>query len=156
MPDVHSSFRQMFDLKKFQQNVNRELKRQYPDRTRLETQCMTSLAFVKNEDDMLNCPCWVLVINIVALDMLKGKLMPGERLGRGQFERRGALSSRYSPTGSGRLGGWWYWVLVGNHMHTYIPAALCSCTQTVGGWPFHCSLLEMHDVICPSPFVTGW
>ncbi|XP_043202859.1 serine/arginine repetitive matrix protein 1-like isoform X3 [Amphibalanus amphitrite] len=69
----------MFDLKKFQQNVNRELKRQYPDRTRLETQCMTSLAFVKNEDDMLNCPCWVLVINIVALDMLKGKLMPGLR-----------------------------------------------------------------------------
>ena len=75
----------MFDLKKFQQNVNRELKRQYPDRTRLETQCMTSLAFVKNDDDLLNCPCWVLVINIVALDMLKGKLMPGERrrLGRG-------------------------------------------------------------------------
>ena len=68
----------MFDLKKFQQNVNRELKRQYPDRTRLETQCMTSLAFVKNEDDLLSCPCWVLVINIVALDMLKGKLMPGE------------------------------------------------------------------------------
>ncbi|XP_043193471.1 uncharacterized protein LOC122365914 isoform X3 [Amphibalanus amphitrite] len=66
----------LFDLKKFHQNVNRELKRQYPDRTRLETQCMTSLAFVKNDDDLLNCPCWVLIINIVALDMLKGKLMP--------------------------------------------------------------------------------
>ncbi|XP_037081965.1 uncharacterized protein LOC119102625 isoform X2 [Pollicipes pollicipes] len=66
----------LFDLKKFHQNVNRELKRQYPDRTRLENQCMTSLAFVKNDDDLLNCPCWVLIINIVALDMLKGKLMP--------------------------------------------------------------------------------
>jgi len=66
----------LFDLKKFHQNVNRELKRQYPDRTRLETQCMTSLAFVKNDDDLLNCPCWVLIINIVALDMLKGKLIP--------------------------------------------------------------------------------
>ena len=39
---------------------------------------MTSLAFVKNDDDLLNCPCWVLIINIVALDMLKGKLMPGK------------------------------------------------------------------------------
>jgi len=67
----------LFDLKKFQQNVNRELKRQYPDRQRLENQCMTSLAFVRNDDDLLNCPCWVLIINIVALDMLKGKLMPG-------------------------------------------------------------------------------
>ena len=80
--DVHILW-QLFDLKKFHQNVNRELKRQYPDRTRLETQCMTSLAFVKNDDDLLNCPCWVLIINIVALDMLKGKLMPSKSSGLG-------------------------------------------------------------------------
>ncbi len=28
----------LFDMKKFQQNVNRELKRQYPERHKLETQ----------------------------------------------------------------------------------------------------------------------
>ena len=28
----------LFDMKKFQQNVNRELKRQYPERYKLETQ----------------------------------------------------------------------------------------------------------------------
>ena len=28
----------LFDMKKFQQNVNRELKRQYPERQKLETQ----------------------------------------------------------------------------------------------------------------------
>ena len=28
----------LFDMKKFQQNVNRELKRQYPERLKLETQ----------------------------------------------------------------------------------------------------------------------
>merc|ERR1712226_1161377 len=30
----------LFDMKKFQQNVNRELKRQYPDRRKLESQCI--------------------------------------------------------------------------------------------------------------------
>jgi hypothetical protein len=31
----------LFDMKKFQQNVNRELKRQYPERLKLETQVNT-------------------------------------------------------------------------------------------------------------------
>lgn len=63
----------LFDMNKFQQNVKREMKRQYPDRSKLETQCVCLIAFVKNEPDLLDCPVWVMIINIVAMDMLKSK-----------------------------------------------------------------------------------
>ena len=33
----------LFDMRKFQQNVNRELKRAYPDRRKLEAQCISGL-----------------------------------------------------------------------------------------------------------------
>ncbi|KAI9577830.1 hypothetical protein GQX74_011017 [Glossina fuscipes] len=67
----------LFDMKKFQSNVNRELRRAYPDRRRLETQCLSAVAFVKSENDILECPIWVLIVNVVAMDMLKSKLPPG-------------------------------------------------------------------------------
>jgi MH2 domain len=70
----------IFDMKKFQSNVNRELSRSYPDRRRLETQCMSVLAFVKSENEVLDCPIWVLIINVVAMDMLKSKLPPGKKV----------------------------------------------------------------------------
>jgi hypothetical protein len=66
-------------MKKFQSNVNRELRRSYPDRRRLETQCLSAIAFVKSENDVLDCPVWVLIINVVAMDMLKSKLPPVQR-----------------------------------------------------------------------------
>jgi hypothetical protein len=69
---------QLFDMKKFQSNVNRELRRAYPDRRRLETQCLSAIGFVKSESELLDCPIWILVINVVAMDMLKSKLPPGE------------------------------------------------------------------------------
>ncbi|KAL7039258.1 hypothetical protein ACKWTF_009847 [Chironomus riparius] len=64
----------IFDMKKFQSNVHRELSRSYPDRRRLETQCLSVLTFVKSETDLLECPIWVLIVNVVAMDMLKSKL----------------------------------------------------------------------------------
>ncbi|XP_064540388.1 uncharacterized protein LOC135429842 [Drosophila montana] len=69
----------LFDMKKFQSNVNRELRRAYPDRRRLETQCLSAVAFVKSENDILECPIWVLIVNVVAMDMLKSKLPPVQR-----------------------------------------------------------------------------
>ncbi|XP_004930030.2 uncharacterized protein LOC114242833 isoform X1 [Bombyx mandarina] len=69
----------LFDMKKFQSNVNRELRRAYPDRRRLETQCLSAVAFVKSDNELLECPIWVLVINVVAMDMLKSKLPPIQR-----------------------------------------------------------------------------
>lgn len=68
---------QLFDMKKFQANVSRELRRAYPDRRRLECQCLSAIAFVKTEGELLDCPIWVLIINVVAMDMLKSKLPPG-------------------------------------------------------------------------------
>lgn len=65
-------------MKKFQQNVSRELRRAYPDRRRLECQCLSAISFVKNEPDMLDSPIWVLIINVVAMDMLKSKLPPSK------------------------------------------------------------------------------
>ena len=57
--------------------MSRELKRAYPDRRKLECQCICAIAFVKNEVDMLDSPCWIMLINIVAMDMLKSKIPPG-------------------------------------------------------------------------------
>jgi len=64
----------LFDMKKFKQNMNRELKRQYPDRNKIETQCISTLAFVKNEVEVLDSPIWIMIINIVALEMLGDKM----------------------------------------------------------------------------------
>ena len=70
----------LFDMKKFQQNVYRELKNAYPDRRKLEDQCISSIAFVRDATDILDLPVWVMIINIVALDMLKSKLPPSMKL----------------------------------------------------------------------------
>merc|ERR1711881_287013 len=56
----------LFDMKKFQQNVNREMKRQFPERHKLETQCISTIALVKNENEVLDSQIWVMIINIVA------------------------------------------------------------------------------------------
>ncbi|XP_041975514.1 uncharacterized protein LOC121730509 isoform X2 [Aricia agestis] len=75
----HEKIFKLFDMKKFQSNVNRELRRSYPDRRRLETQCLSAVAFVRAEPELLDCPVWVLVVNVVAMDMLKSKLPPVQR-----------------------------------------------------------------------------
>lgn len=67
----------LFDMKRFQQNMNRELRRAYPDRRKLENQCICCISFVKDAPDLLDLPVWIMIINIVAMDMLKSKLPPG-------------------------------------------------------------------------------
>ena len=69
----------LFDMKKFQQNVNREMKRTYPDRRKLENQCISAIAFVRNEPELLDSPIWIMLINIVALEMLRVKLPAGTK-----------------------------------------------------------------------------
>jgi len=66
----------LFDMKKFQQNVNRELKRQYPDRRKLESQCISLVSFGTSSSEILDCPIWVLIINVVAMEMLRTKIPP--------------------------------------------------------------------------------
>jgi len=66
----------LFDMKKFASNVSRELHRAYPDRRKLEIECITAVSFVKQETELLSCPCWMMIINLVAMDMLKARLPP--------------------------------------------------------------------------------
>ncbi|KAG1657219.1 Dwarfin sma-2 [Nymphon striatum] len=96
----------LFDFKKFQNNVNKELKQAYPDRRKLESQCISTICFVRNEMELLDCPCWVMIINVVALDMLKSKLppvskkhsVPSMKIMNGNSGRSGPLSQTRLPT----------------------------------------------------------
>ncbi|XP_048515825.1 uncharacterized protein LOC105686673 isoform X2 [Athalia rosae] len=72
----HEKPGKIFDMNKYQINLSRETRRAYPDRRRLETQCLSAIVFVRTEADLLQCPVWVLIVNVVGLDMLKSKLPP--------------------------------------------------------------------------------
>lgn len=65
-----------FDIRKFEANIEKESRKLYPNRVKLEAQCILPIAFSKNAPQLLQCPSWVMIINIVALDMLKSKLPP--------------------------------------------------------------------------------
>lgn len=60
----------MFDMKKFQANITQELCRPNPDKRKLEQQCFSIVGLAKDADEVLDLPCWVMVINIVAIEML--------------------------------------------------------------------------------------
>lgn len=101
----------LFDMKKFQQNVSREMRRAYPDRRKLECQCISAIAFVRNEADILDSPCWIMLINIVAMDMLKSKMPPikNPRPAAIDIRNRPRIpvpdEDPYSIAGSGSSGG---------------------------------------------------
>lgn len=67
----------LFDMKKFQYNIEKELRNSYPDRKKLEMQCVSVFSFVKDMPDILDMPCYVLIVNIVAIDILKSRLPIG-------------------------------------------------------------------------------
>lgn len=98
----------LFEMKKYQANLNRELKRQYPDRRKLEAQCISLVSFGPSQVDILDCPIWILVINVVAMEMLRSKLPPMHVLDNRLDQRRmHACSSDedpYSIAGSGSSG----------------------------------------------------
>ena len=61
-------------MRRFTQNLSVEMKSPYPNRRVLEGQCFLNLSFVRDEVEPLHTPCWIMIINIVALDMLKRKI----------------------------------------------------------------------------------
>ncbi|OQV13866.1 hypothetical protein BV898_11866 [Hypsibius exemplaris] len=75
----------VFDVLRFKKNIDKEMKRSYPDRRKLELQCFTSIVFGEQIGDggHLDFSCWIMLINIVALDMLKidfpSREAPGNR-----------------------------------------------------------------------------
>ena len=82
-------------MKKFQQNMNRELKRPYPDRRKLETQCVSILAFGGGSEDVLDCPIWILCVNIVAIEMLRRSKLPPSK---GEFSSQRPLLQRFNSS----------------------------------------------------------
>lgn len=78
-------------MKKFQQNMNRELKRQCPDRAKLEAQTISVVSFGGSVDtDVLDCPIWVLVLNIVAMEMLRSRVPYSKWEGKQSHKERQA------------------------------------------------------------------
>jgi len=65
-----------FDIRKFEENIEREMDETYPNRAKLEAQCILPLAFAKTTSQLLSCPSWVMIINIVGLELLKTKMAP--------------------------------------------------------------------------------
>jgi len=94
----------LFEMKKYQANLNRELKRQYPDRRKLEAQCISLVSFGTSQVDILDCPIWVLVINVVAMEMLRSKLPPIHVLDNRRVQACSSDEDPYSIAGSGSSG----------------------------------------------------
>jgi len=65
--------RVLFDMGKFQIIMNEELKKDVPDWEWLRLHTITSMAFVEGMVASLKQPVWLMVINIVALDLLRTK-----------------------------------------------------------------------------------
>ncbi|XP_066585708.1 uncharacterized protein exp [Prorops nasuta] len=106
----HEKPAMLFDMNKFEANLFRETRRAYPDRKRLETQCLSAVIFVRIEGDLLQCPVWVLIINVVGLHMLKSKLPPVLALQRPvDIKNRPKIpipdEDPYSVAGASSLGG---------------------------------------------------
>ena len=71
---IDKSFK-LFDMDKFVNNIQTELKNSYPDRKLLESQCISVVAFVRDCRNIMELPIWIMIVNIVALDLLKSKLI---------------------------------------------------------------------------------
>ena len=64
----------LFDMRKFTSNLDKEISTGYPDRCKLETQCISVFSFVKDSSNILDLPCYILIVNIIALDILRSRL----------------------------------------------------------------------------------
>ena len=65
----------LFDMDRFVDNIQVELKNSYPDRKLLESQCISVVAFVRDCRNIMELPVWIMIVNVVALDLLKSKLI---------------------------------------------------------------------------------
>ncbi|XP_015789242.1 uncharacterized protein LOC107366174 [Tetranychus urticae] len=66
----------LFDIRSFQAGISAELKATYPQTQKLESQCITAIAFGKESGtlDLLETPSWIMIINIVALELLRNEI----------------------------------------------------------------------------------
>lgn len=72
----------LFDMKQFQAELVRQMNiPNGPDSRTLEEMCFSFVAFGKAPGELLNAPVWIIIINLVALEMLV-KVMPGKMIGK--------------------------------------------------------------------------
>lgn len=66
----------LFDIRSFQASITAELKTTYPQARKLESQCITAITFGKESGniDLMESPSWIMIINIVALELLRSEL----------------------------------------------------------------------------------
>lgn len=65
----------IFDMKKFLKNLNCELRQPFPDQSKLEQQCITVISFGRSTpSDLLDTPVWIMIINMIALEMVHTNL----------------------------------------------------------------------------------
>lgn len=64
----------IFDMSKFKSMLERESRLPYPNRKLLQSHCISIISFVVDDRKMLNLPSWIMIINIVAIDLLKIEL----------------------------------------------------------------------------------
>ena len=75
---------------------------------KLESQCISLVSFGTSSSDILDCPIWILIINVVAMEMLRTKIP--QVTGLGMLDNRrmvgGGSSDEdpYSIAGSGSSG----------------------------------------------------
>src|SRR5437867_3730668 len=65
---------QVFDMKIFKSAIDKELHQPYPNRKELLYKTCIRLSLVKEESHPLKTPCWIMIVNLVAMDMLNAKV----------------------------------------------------------------------------------
>ena len=71
-------FERIFDMKKFLKYLNNELSKDRPEICHLEDLCFSVITFGKPETELLDSPVWIMVINVIALEMLHTNLKISE------------------------------------------------------------------------------
>ena len=67
----------MFDMTKLKRNMADSFMYHGAasrNRRELELECVTTLSFVRQSDNILDQPCWIILINLVSLDFLRTSL----------------------------------------------------------------------------------
>lgn len=70
----HNRVVKVFDMSKFKAILERESRRTNPNRILLQNLCISIVSFVLNDKKILNLPSWIMIINIVAIDLLRTQI----------------------------------------------------------------------------------
>ena len=64
----------LFDMDIFLDKLDQEVRIPRPTRSKLERESLSVVAIGSDSIDMINLPCWLIITNLVALDILRAKM----------------------------------------------------------------------------------